>query len=239
MNKEVRFQEMLEEVSGLARVNGNRISKALVEQFFEEMSLSEEQFELIYRYFDEKKIRVEEKVDLESANKMLAEAEENGRKVEIIQEKDGKEVETLCLKTISGDREAKEHLVGLFLDKVVEIANNYANEAVLMDDLIQEGNLGLVLGIEELSGKSEGISYEKFLEQRIQAAVLQALEEEYRAECADEELEKKVNAFHKKVLSLKEDLERNPSLEEVSLYTKMPIEEVKSLFRMMGEEVEE
>lgn len=239
MNKEVRFQEMLEEVSALARVNGNRISKALVEQFFEELSLSKEQFELIYRYFDEKKIRVEEEADLEAIEDMLAEAEENGRKVEIVSENDEKELEILCLKVENGEREAKDRLIGLFLERVVAIANEYENEAVLMDDLIQEGNLGLVIGIEELSTKSKGISYERFLEQKIREAILQALEEEYQSECADEELEKTVNEFHKKVLDLKEDLERSPSLEEISFYTKMPVEEVKGLFRMMGEEVDE
>lgn len=238
MNKEVRFQEMLEEVSGLARVNGNRISKELVEQFFEELSLSEEQFELIYRYFQEKKIQVEDETDLQAVNEMLAEAEENGRKVEIVSEKAGKELETLCFRAIDGDKEAKDRIVGMFLNRVVEIAENYANEAVLMEDLIQEGNLGLLMGMEELSKKVEEISYELFLEEKIRESIMRALEEEYRSECADEELENRVNEFHAKVIALKDELERKPTLEEVSLYTKQPLEEVKSLFRMMGEEVE-
>lgn len=238
MDKEVRFQEMLEEVSGLARVNGNRISKELVEQFFEELSLSEEQFELIYRYFQEKKIQVEDETDLQAVNEMLAEAEENGRKVEIVSEKAGKELETLCFRAIDGDKEAKDRIVGMFLNRVVEIAENYANEAVLMEDLIQEGNLGLLMGMEELSKKAEEISYELFLEEKIRESIMRALEEEYRSECADEELENRVNEFHAKVIALKDELECKPTLEEVSLYTKQPLEEVKSLFRMMGEEVE-
>lgn len=234
MNREARFQEMLEEVCGLARVNGNRISKALVEQFFEELSLTKEQFQLVYQYFEEKKIRVEDEVNPELTKDLLAEAEENGSKVKIISESKQKEVETLCFLAVSGEKQAKDRLVGLFLDKVVEIANNYANDAIPMDDLIQEGNLGLILGMEELSQKPDTLSYEKFLEQKIQSGILNALEEEYQAECADEQLENRINDFHKKVLALGEDLDRKPSLEEVSLYVKMPLEEVKSLFRMMG-----
>lgn len=238
MNKELRFQEMLEEISGLARVNGNRISRTLVERFFKELSLSEEQFGFLYQYFAEKKIRVEEETDVEAVREMIKEAEENGRKVEIIEEKDEKEVELLRIKSIEGDKAAKERLAGMFLDRVAGIAEYYANEAVPMEDLIQEGNLGLLLGIEALAGKDPGISSEVFLEEKIREAIVQALEEEYRAECADEELENRVNDFHKKVLALKEDLERSPSMEEISLYTKISIEEVKSFLRIMGEEAD-
>lgn len=240
MNREARFQEMLEEICGLAKVNGNRISKSLVEQFFQEMELTKEQFQMIYEYFSGKKILVEDQIqegmESQSRNQFENPIESPGKnRMEDFQE----EVEFLCLKVLKGDKEAKNRLIGLYLDKVVEIANSYANEAILMEDLIQEGNLGLVLGLEELDQKGGGLTFDDFLKQKIHQGILDALEEEYQVESAEEELENKVNDFHRKVLALGEELERKPSLEEVCLYVKMPEEEVKGLFRMMGEEVED
>ncbi len=231
-NKETKFAQMLEEACRLAKVNGNRLTKDFVAQYFEEMELSQDQLEFVYAYFAEKKIQVVEKLEdnagdvTKSGDIRTAFMDENT-------------IRELCEKIVAGEKGLTNHLVGLFLDRVVEIAEGFENEAMPMEDLIQEGNLGLLMGIQDLSEKQEELSYEKFLEEKVYDAIMAAVKEEYEAECADEELENRVNELHKKILSLSEELERKPSLEEVSLYTKMPVEEVKSLFRMMGEEVEE
>ena len=50
-----------------------------------------------------------------------------------------------------GDEEAKHELANSYLPKVVEIAKLYTGQGVPLEDLIGEGNIGLMMGLELLS----------------------------------------------------------------------------------------
>ena len=77
------------------------------------------------------------------------------------------------------------------------------------------------------------------METGIENEIRRALEEEYQAEKADEELEKKVNQFHRRLVELGEELERKPTIEEVCMYMKLSAEEVDYYFRLMGDGAQE
>ena len=58
MMEQGRFVKLLAELLELAAVKDNRIVKAEVDQWFEELSLNREQLALVYRYLEENQVRI-------------------------------------------------------------------------------------------------------------------------------------------------------------------------------------
>ena len=50
---------------------------------------------------------------------------------------------------------------------VLEIAEDYAHRGMMIQDLIQEGNIGLLIGLDTLGLMEEGLTSEEHLEKEI------------------------------------------------------------------------
>lgn len=244
MEREVRFQEMLKDLCMLARVNKNTVTRQLVEEFFEELRFSKEQMEHVYAYLKEQKIRV-----LEEGEALLEKegaAVDGGESAKAGEEKEGREtgeidaafdeqVERLCREALKGDAGKKQEILQIYQPKMRQYVKGFLNSGLLEEDLLQEAGLGLLLALESLTVKSEEMPFSEFLEIGIENEIRRALEEEFQSERADEELEKKVNQFHRKLVELAEELERKPDIEEVCMYMEISREEADSYFRLMGD----
>ena len=63
-----------------------------------------------------------------------------------------KEEQALAVRIAVGDPEAREHMVKANLRLVVNIARGYLNKGLGLEDLIEEGNLGLMRAVEGFDG---------------------------------------------------------------------------------------
>ena len=250
MEREARFQEMLKDLCMLARVNKNTVTRQLVEEFFEELQLSKEQMKHIYAYLKEQKIQVLQEGAVkknssgEEAVQDVAQEAQNasqgtGEK-EINDDGEFDErIELLCQEVMKGDNSKKQEILEAYQPKMRQYVKGFLKSWLLEEDLLQEAGLGLLLALESLTVKSEELSFAQYLETGIENEIRRALEEEYQAEKADEELERKVNQFHRKLVELGEELERKPTIEEVCMYMKLSAEEVDYYFRLMGDGAQE
>src|SRR4051812_45123990 len=66
-----------------------------------------------------------------------------------------KEEQSLAVRIAVGDPEAREHMVKANLRLVVNIARGYMNKGLGLEDLIEEGNLGLMRAVEGFDGGLE------------------------------------------------------------------------------------
>ena len=249
MEREVRFQEMLKDLCMLARVNKNTVTRQLVEEFFEELQLSKEQMKHIYAYLKEQKIQVlqEDAVKkksngeetVQSATQEAQNASQGMEENEIDDEEFDHQIKLLCQEVLKGDNSRKQEILEAYQPKMRQYVKGFLKSGLLEEDLLQEAGLGLLLALESLAVKSEELSFAQYLETGIENEIRRALEEEYQAEKADEELEKKVNQFHRRLVELGEELERKPTMEEVCMYMKLSAEEVDYYFRLMGDGVQE
>lgn len=265
MRNEIRFQEMLADLCRLAKVNQNKLQKRLVNEFFQEMELSEDQMNLVYEYFKEQKIQiVSETIDSAAETEELSdgvseqdmsgedilmydishsdkrgEDREDGQTAEEGASEWKARMEELCSEILAGNQEKKQSVLALYQPEIAEYVKRYRKSGIPEEDLIQDGTLGVLLALEALGVKPETMTFTEYLEAGMEEEIRRALEEEYQAEKADEQLEKQVNEFHKKVMALTDELERKPSLEEVCLYMKLPRGEVEYYFRLMGKTIEE
>ena len=205
------FQKKLEELGRLAEERENRIRAEEVRDFLKDMELTEEQMELVFAYLASRLVTVEGYVP--------AKREEEEEAQLTPEEEDG----------------VKARLTEQLLPEVIRTARGFAGRGLPLGDLIQEGNIGLMLAMETLGLRAEGQTALDYLKQEIRSAVSAALEEQQTERQAGDLLAERLNHLSDGIKKLSDELERKVSLEELSVFMDMPVEEIEDLLKLAGE----
>lgn len=134
----------------------------------------------------------------------------------------------------TGDEFAKARLTEQFLPEVLKAADEFRGRELLLGDLVQEGNIGLMLAMETLGMREPGCSAGEYLREEIRRAIAQALEEDRAEKEAGNLLAGRVNELSDRIKNLTEELERQVSVDELAVYLDMPVEEIEGLLRLTG-----
>ena len=134
-----------------------------------------------------------------------------------------------------------------WLRRIVELAEHYTTAQVMIEDLVQEGNIGLLLGLRQFLGQvpedirlddAGGLQEEQKqqLEQRLERFVKEEMEEYRRqqeGECnSANTILAKVSLLHEARKALAEENGTIPTLEELCAYTKISLEEVTDILAL-------
>ena len=114
-----------------------------------------------------------------------------------------------------GDEAAADRLVKANLRFVVSVAKQYQNRGVSLQDLINEGNLGLIKAAHRFD-ETKGFKFISFAVAWIRQAIMQAVSEQSRIVRLPMN---KVNALSKirnTASSLEQELKRQPSVDEIA-----------------------
>ena len=149
----------------------------------------------------------------------------------------GHEEFQLFEKAAAGDDLAKARLTEQYLHAVYELSQAYSGIQVQRSDIIQEGNIGLLLAMNHLPQQQNLEGYRNYLHEEIRNAMQGALEDQEILHDLEKEMAVRVNYLNEAVQNLERDLERKVSIEELSAYLEMPIEEIKDILRMAGDEI--
>ncbi len=147
------------------------------------------------------------------------------------------EIKNLCKATAAGDEIAKIKLIEGYLVNVVEIAKEYANRGVLVSDLIQEGNVGLMLAVDKIAEKKSN-NYMKTLQMGVREVIESAIEEAGIISSASGTMVSKINYLNEGSKNLNEDLGRKATIEELARYMEMTEEEVADIIKIADDEIE-
>lgn len=121
----------------------------------------------------------------------------------------------LAQKIKKGDTKALEALIIANLRFVVSVAKQYQNQDMTLQDLISEGNLGLIVAAERFD-ETRGFKFISYAVWWIRQSILKALAE--RARIVRLPLNKigQFNKIHKVFVALEQDFQREPTTEEIS-----------------------
>ena len=131
----------------------------------------------------------------------------------------------------SGDQCAAQRLTELGLSRVVEIAAEYAGQAVLLLDLIQEGNIGLW---EAISGYRGG-DYAAQRDEAIRSSVLKAIVLQARSNGISQKMKKALQDYRAADQHLLTKLGRNPGLEEIAQEMHISLEQAQTIEKTMAD----
>ena len=118
---------------------------------------------------------------------------------------------------------------------MLKTARSFAGRGLPFGDLVQEGNIGLMLAMETLGLRPEGMTALDYLKEEIRTAVSQALEDQQVEQQAGDLLAERLNHLSDGIRKLSDELERKVSLEELSMFMDMPVEEIEDLLKLAGE----
>jgi RNA polymerase primary sigma factor len=132
----------------------------------------------------------------------------------------------LAKRVQAGDARALDHMVRANLRFVVSIAKQYSNQGLSLEDLINEGNLGLIKAAQRFDHR-RGFKFISYAVWWVRQAMLQALAEQSRIVRLPLNRAGALYRIGKVVRVLTQELGRQPMLDEIARRVDLPRDEVR------------
>jgi RNA polymerase primary sigma factor len=142
----------------------------------------------------------------------------------------------LARKIREGDQRALDKLTRANLRFVVSVAKQYQNSALSLNDLINEGNLGLVKAAQKFD-ETRGFKFISYAVWWIRQSIIQALAEHSRIVRLPLNKVGLVSKINKTFSELEQKYQREATPEEVSIYLGLSIDEVLGALDLAGRHV--
>lgn len=253
MDKKILFNEALTKLVATATENNNKVTMKEVKSYFDGLIDDDSQYQFIYDYLATNKIEVEgftpshknffeteSSVNVETPEQVLiAENKESKEELEFIQmylsdmeriDLVSEEEQNLLIeKLIAGDTSCTERLIESKLKTVAETAKAHRGKGVSFGDLIQEGNLELMIAISEYDSKSG--DFNEYIDRRIENAIVNTINNEIHSDRIGQHLADKLNQLDNTTKELNKKLGRVPEISELSEAMGISEDEVSLLLK--------
>lgn len=267
MVDKITFMETLHSVQDIVKASPSPMTKEEIQVYFKDMDLSEEQQEMIYQFLqmpqEESAENVEGQEEEAAVNtKKQARAKSSSsakekpenkpqnphfqmylKEISAIPALTGEQQNLLYQRLLAGEEAAMGEISHQWLKKVIKIAREYVTPRVFLEDLVQEGNISLLLGLGQISGKAaeygmdeaESLEHaqQNRLERRLEEFVREGMEQ-YRQQLegeADSEntILAKVSLLHEARKALAEENGTDPTVRELCEYTRLSPQEIADI----------
>lgn len=227
------FMDTIASVAEIMRTAEAPMTEEEILSYFADMELSDAQKAMVMDYL---KNPEEEDTAQENAPDT---AEGNAKKSKVYQmyledlegipQYEEEEKITLYKALLEGDEKAIEPISMFSLEKVLQIADKYMEPNLMVEDLVQEGNVALFMKLSELCGCEKSYDVEEELERAIEQAIVSYASELDNEREQEKSLVGKLSLVHEAKKLLAEENGTEPTITELAEYTKMDVAELQEL----------
>lgn len=242
MDEQLQFLESMNTIARMGKEGNGHLTRAQVQEQLGENELNEAQWEVMGEFLFSRQVLLEGYAPKQEEKKAQAyEFSEEEKKfvkyykadIAHIERKSDEELEILLCEVKKGSRDSMD-VYQLLLPKIFEIAIQYANGKEQVGDLVQEANLKVFTMLENAALLGDGpilVSIEKEIDLLLKSFIAQG--EDTNRE--NNRIVDKLNQLVEAVEALKEQ-NASYTIEELSEFLEIPIEEIGNLLRIAGED---
>lgn len=253
------FRRMMAGILKQAQEQKMYIPERVIRDTFSDYDFSDEQMQMVFEFLRSRKVTVGGAAsDFEADDgakkpsappkKSWSQAEDDyirryrGELLEMKAPRAGSpEFERIFSDAAAGDAEAKKRLLECMLPEIADLACDLYGPGVLLQDLVQEGNLQGMLALDRVvpdMADGADVFRRKFLSE-VRAGMLAFLGESREVKARDQRMVDRVQEFSDYTEVLKDDLGRRVYLDEVAEFMNISEEEAEAILRLTGEKIDD